>query len=337
MGEQSLAPQAARRRGRHRGGAPGAARADPAPGLHGGTSAARRRPSSTTKAHRGRGTSAPSAGRPEGNGFDPRRSCATSTRARRNGVREWEIVAEDREIEVAPGRQVRRLDLQRPRARPDAARARGRAAAGPLHERLVAPAHDPLPRHPPRRDGRRAGIGAGNIGAGDSTVYEFDATPFGLHLYPATRPRWRSTSPRGSTARSSSTPRSRRQPADELVMVMNGSTPTSTAPTRSTRSTPSRSHYMEDPIRIRAASWFGSTSSTRSSSTSSTRSTSTPTSSTTTDRHRPRGATSPTWCRWPGRARDPRAALPYHRHFMFHAHQSEFAELGWMGFFEVNA
>ena len=33
-----------------------------------------------------------------------------------------------------------------------------------------------------------------------------------------------------------------------------------------------------------------------------------------------------------GRARDP---VREHGRFMFHAHQSEFAELGWMGFFEV--
>ena len=37
----------------------------------------------------------------------------------------------------------------------------------------------------------------------------------------------------------------------------------------------------------------------------------------------------------PGPARDPRVALPYPGKYMFHAHQSEFAELGWQGFFEV--
>ena len=29
--------------------------------------------------------------------------------------------------------------------------------------------------------------------------------------------------------------------------------------------------------------------------------------------------------------------FPYEGRFMFHAHQSEFAQLGWMGFFEVVA
>ena len=39
----------------------------------------------------------------------------------------------------------------------------------------------------------------------------------------------------------------------------------------------------------------------------------------------------------PGPARDPRVALPVPRaSYMFHAHQSEFTELGWQGFFEVD-
>ena len=72
-------------------------------------------------------------------------------------IREWTLVAEDKEIEVAPGHQVRGLDLQRPHPRPDAAGTRGRAAADHVRQRLQAPAHDPLPRHPPGGDGRRAG------------------------------------------------------------------------------------------------------------------------------------------------------------------------------------
>ena len=37
----------------------------------------------------------------------------------------------------------------------------------------------------------------------------------------------------------------------------------------------------------------------------------------------------------PGGARDSRDAFRYPGEFMFHAHQSEFAELGWMGLFEA--
>ena len=52
-------------------------------------------------------------------------------------------------------RHVRRLDLQRPHPRPDAALPRGRAAADHVRQRVVALAHDPFPRDPPVRDGRR--------------------------------------------------------------------------------------------------------------------------------------------------------------------------------------
>ena len=85
-----------------------------------------------------------------------------------------------------PRRHVRGLDVQRPHPRPDAALHRGRPPADQLHERQRAPAHRPLPRHPPRGDGRRAGprgIGGGLIQPGQSFTYEFDAVPFGLHLY----------------------------------------------------------------------------------------------------------------------------------------------------------
>ena len=59
-------------------------------------------------------------------------------------------------------REVRGLGVQRARAGADAAGARGRAAADPLHERLEAPAHDPLPRHPPaRRMDGVPGVGRG--------------------------------------------------------------------------------------------------------------------------------------------------------------------------------
>ena len=142
------------------------------------------------------------------------RSCATSTGARRrrlpNGrvLREWELDALDKEIEVAPGVQVRRLDLQRPHPRPDAALPRGRAAADHVRQRLGAPAHDPLPRHPPGRDGRRARASArarSRRAARPST--SSTRCPPACTSTTATCARWPSTSPRASTARSSSTRR----------------------------------------------------------------------------------------------------------------------------------
>ena len=109
-----------------------------------------------------------------------------------------------------PRGQVRGLDLQRARARAHAARPRGRAAAHPLHQRVVAPAHDALPRHPPRPQRRRSPASAPATSAlASRRTTSSTPRPSASTFTTATRPRWRSTSPRGSTARSSSTPRSR--------------------------------------------------------------------------------------------------------------------------------
>ena len=53
------------------------------------------------------------------------------------------------------GRLLPRLDVQRHRARAGDPRDRGRPAARALRQRRLAPAHDPLPRHPPGEHGRR--------------------------------------------------------------------------------------------------------------------------------------------------------------------------------------
>ena len=99
---------------------------------------------------------------------------------------------------------------------------------------------------------------------------------------------------------------------------------------------PVRLHARPGPGRA-AASWCGSTWSTSWSTTRSTASTCTATSSTTT---RP----APGWSRRssPTPSCRPRASAGSARcgsrtpgRFMFHAHKTEFADLGWMGFFEV--
>ena len=123
------------------------------------------------------------------------RSCATSTGARHAAcraaasLREWELYARRQGDRGRARREVRRLDLQRAHPRADAALPRGRAAADHVRQRLRAPAHDPLPRHPPGRDGRRARASApGRSRPGGSTVYEFDALPAGPAPLPLPRP-----------------------------------------------------------------------------------------------------------------------------------------------------
>ena len=110
------------------------------------------------------------------------------------------------------GREVRRLDLQRahPRAR-RCGRARASGCGSRFANGSAAPAHDPLPRHPPGRsmDGvpgaRRGADRAGRL----DRLRVRRAARRACTSTTATCARWPSTSPRGSTARSSSTRPSR--------------------------------------------------------------------------------------------------------------------------------
>ena len=96
-------------------------------------------------------------------------------------------------------------------------------------------------------------------------------------------------------------------------------------------------HYVNEPIEVQRRRWCGSTSSTCSSTTRSTLSTSTATSS----NYFPTGTslqpTEFTDTVIQGQAQRGILELefPYDGDYMFHAHVSEFAELGWSGFFRV--
>ena len=99
------------------------------------------------------GPTAPAVGRPE----RPRRAALSAggapapagTRPRVHARREGPG-DRGRSRRLLPG-----VDVQRHGARPRHPRDRGRHPARPLPERRLAPAHDPLPRHPPDQHGRR--------------------------------------------------------------------------------------------------------------------------------------------------------------------------------------
>ena len=98
-------------------------------------------------------------------------------------LREWELVAADLEIEVAPGVRFpawsynNRVPGPTLRAR-EGERLRVTLLNGSEHPHTIH-WHG---LHPAAADGV-PGIGAGQIPPGGRAVYEFDAEPFGLHLY----------------------------------------------------------------------------------------------------------------------------------------------------------
>src|SRR5215213_6754050 len=160
----------------------------PHQGLHGGATAA------AAAGHDGHGAAAAQrhpahAGAvgmvdPKVNGFDPQALLRDFDEGRVvNGVREWELVAEQKTIEVAPGVRYDawayngRVPGPTLRAR-EGERLRIRFTNGATHPHTIH-FHG---IHPSRMDGV-PGVGAGNIEPGRSTTYEFDATPFGVHLY----------------------------------------------------------------------------------------------------------------------------------------------------------
>ena len=123
------------------------------------------------------------------NGFDPHTiltdwdtGTLTIGSGRPDRARVRRSTAEDKEIEIAPGHLLPGLDLQRPRARPDHPRHRGRAGAGRASENAGSHPHSMHFHgiHAARMDGVP---GAGEVLPGGEFVYEFDALPFGCHLY----------------------------------------------------------------------------------------------------------------------------------------------------------
>jgi FtsP/CotA-like multicopper oxidase with cupredoxin domain len=162
------------------------------------------------------------------NGFDPHEllrdfDWGTTTRtASGRVIREWTLVANDRELEVAPGISFAawtyngRIPGPTLRAR-EGERLRITFVNGSSHAHTIH-FHG---IHPAEMDGV-PGLGAGQIEPGQKTVYEFDALPFGLHLYHChVRPLAEHIA-KGLYGAFLIDPKEGREEADELVMVMNG-------------------------------------------------------------------------------------------------------------------
>ena len=276
---------------------------------------------------------------PRVNGFDPQEIVRDFDEGRVvGGVREWELVAHEKEIEVAPGVKYvawaynDRVPGPTLRAR-EGERLRVKFVNGSTHPHTIH-FHG---IHPAAMDGV-PGIGAGNIAPGKRTVYEFDATPFGLHLYHCHSTPLAEHIAKGLYGAFVIDPKDGRPPADELVMVMNGFDTNFDRSNEVYAVNTVAFEYMHRPIKVKRdelvriylvnllefdplnsfhvhANFFDYY----------------PTGT----RLEPRDFTD-TVIQGQGERGILELRFPYTGKYMFHAHVSEFAELGWMGFFHVD-
>jgi manganese oxidase len=276
------------------------------------------------------------------NGFDPHaivRDFDRGTVRKEGGrtVREWTLIAEDKEIEVAPGVKFAawtyngRIPGPTLRAT-EGERLRIRFLNGSRHPHTIhfhgihTDVHDGIP-----------GIGPGNIEPGEEFTYEFDAEPFGLHHYHCHTIPLAEHIAKGLYGTFIVDPKEGRPPADELVMVQNGFDTNFDRSNEVYAVNTIAFAYMNEPIRVRRdelvriylvnllefdllnsfhvhANFF---------------------------HHFPTGTSlepvefTDTIIQGQGQRSILEMRFPYTGKYMFHAHVSEFAELGWMGFFEV--
>ncbi|WP_431955674.1 multicopper oxidase domain-containing protein [Nocardia lijiangensis] len=253
-------------------------------------------------------------------------------------VREWEIASTDKELEVAPGVKFPAWVFDGRIPGPTL-----RCTEGDLL-RITFTNGSQHPHtmhfhgiHPAEMDGT-PGLGAGLIEPGQTTVYEFDATPFGLHLYHCHVGPLAEHIARGMYGTFIVDPPQPRPAADELVMVQHGYNTTFDAEGNQLYAVNGIPfHYMHEPVRVKRnelvriylvnvleydpinsfhihGNFFDYY----------------PTGT----RLQPAEYTD-TIVQGQGQRGICELRFPYPGKFMFHAHKSEFAELGWMGFFEV--
>ncbi len=278
------------------------------------------------------------------NGFDPTEILRDFDwgRARRlpggRTLREWEIVAQDKEIEVSPGVFYPAWTFNGRVPGPTLRCREGDA----LRVRFVNGSDHPhtMHFHGIHRAGMDGvpGVGAGLIQPGQSFTYEFDAEPFGLHLYHCHAGPLAEHIARGMYGTFIVDPKQGREDADELMMMMNGFNTNFDAEGNQVYAVNTVAfHHMDDPVRVRRgelvriylvnileydpinsfhlhANFFDYF----------------PTGT----RLQPTEFTD-TISQMQGQRGILEVRFPFPGRFMFHGHKSEFADLGWMGFFEV--
>ncbi len=272
------------------------------------------------------------------NGFDPHTLVRAFDRGKTSRLpggrtlREWTLVASEREIEIAPGVRFAAWVYNDSIPGPTL-----RATEGDrLRIRFVNAARHP---HTIHFHGIHAAAmdGIEEIAPGGETVYEFDAAPAGLHLYHChVRPLAEHIA-KGLYGTFIIDPKDARPDADELVMVMAGFDTNFDRGNELYAVNTIGFAYVERPIVVRRdelvrvylvnvleydlvnsfhlhGNFFeyfpvGTSK--------------TPT------------EVTDTVMMCQGQRGILEMRFPYTGKYMFHAHQSEFTELGWMGFFEV--
>jgi FtsP/CotA-like multicopper oxidase with cupredoxin domain len=256
-------------------------------------------------------------------------------------LREWEIVAQDKEIEVAPGVSYEAWSYNGRVPGPTL-----RAREGELlRVNFVNGSEHPHTMHfhglhPASMDGV-PGIaenhGGGQVGPGESFTYEFEAAPFGLHLYHCHVSPLAAHIARGLHGAFVIDPKQGRPEADEMVMVMNGFDTNFDLSNEVYAVNTVGFHYVAEPIEVGRESpvriylvnaleydpvnsfhihgnFF---------------------------HYFPTGTSmepsefTDTVIQGQGQRGILELKFPYDGDYMFHAHVSEFAELGWSGFFRV--
>jgi FtsP/CotA-like multicopper oxidase with cupredoxin domain len=255
-------------------------------------------------------------------------------------LREYQIFAADREIEIAPGMFFPAWTFNGQVPGPTIRATEGDRVRVSFRN-LGSHPHSMHFHgwHPPAMDGALSGQ---EVQPGETFVYEFDADPFGLHLYHCHTVPLKRHIHKGLYGAFIIDPRSSsgtRPPADEFVMVMNAFDTTFDAENEVYAVNTVANAYAHDPIRVTVGKlvriylvnvtefdpvnslhlhgMFFDIYRTGTSLTPSEK-------SDTIMLCQGERAILETTFRYPG-------------DFMFHAHQSEFAELGWMGLFRAEA
>jgi len=259
---------------------------------------------------------------------------------RANGtlLREYEMFAVDREVEIAPGvffpAWTYNGQVPGPTLRANEGdRIRVNFVNQGTHPHTIH-FHG---WHPPEMDGSMPGH---DVGPGEHFVYEFDAEPFGAHLYHCHTAPLKRHIHKGLYGTFIVDPKDidgvpAREPADELVMVMNAFDTNFDAENEVYAVNTVAHHHMHEPIRVKVGQLvriylvnlteFDPVNSFHLHATffdvarTGTRLEPTETTDTLMLCQGERAVIETTF-RYPGQ-------------FMFHAHQAEFAELGWMGLF----